>query len=143
VNNSTVDGAFHATFPSVQQWLAPGAPAPCAAGPTTLCLNGGRFRVTVFYATAVGANGPGMGVSLTGDSGYFWFFDAANIELVVKVLDACTLASQHFWVFAGGLTDVGVTLIVEDTQSGASQTYNNPIGTPFAPLQDTQAFSCP
>ena len=72
----------------MQQWLAPGQPGPCVAGPTTLCLNGGRFRVTVFYATPEGASGPGMGVSLTGDSGYFWFFDAANIELVVKVLDA-------------------------------------------------------
>ena len=82
-----------------------------------------------------------MGVSLTGDSGYFWFFDAANIELVVKVLDACTLG--NFWVFAGGLTNVGVTLIVEDTQTGASKTYTNPIGTAFAPLQDTKAFSCP
>ncbi len=143
VNNSTIDGAFRVTYPSVQQWLSPGAPASCVAGPTTLCLNGGRFRVTAFYATAAGASGPGMGVSLTGDSGYFWFFDSANIELVVKVLDACTLASPHFWVFAGGLTNVGDTLIVEDTQTGASRTYNNPIGTPFAPLQDTQAFSCP
>ena len=83
--------------------------AACTPGPTTLCLNGGRFRVTAFYATPDGVSGPGMGVGLTGDSGYFWFFDAANIELVVKVLDACTLG--NFWVFAGGLTNVGVTLI--------------------------------
>jgi hypothetical protein len=143
LNNSTPDGAFRVTYPSVQQWLSPGSPASCVAGPTTLCLNGGRFRVTAFYATAAGASGPGMRVALTGDSGYFWFFDPANIELVVKVLDACTFSPPNFWVFAGGLTNVGVTLIVEDTQTGASRTYNNPIGTPFAPLQDTQAFSCP
>ncbi len=141
VNNDTVDGQFRVTYPSVAQWLSPGNPAACVTNPTTLCLNGGRFRVTVFYATPAGASGPGMGVSLTSDSGYFWFFDAANIELVVKVLDACTLG--NFWVFAGGLTNVGVTLIVEDTQTGASKTYNNAIGTPFAPLQDTKAFSCP
>ena len=30
--------------------------------------------------------------------------------MVVKVLDACSF-SNHFWVFAGGLTDVGVDLI--------------------------------
>ena len=141
VNNDTVDGQFRVTYPSVAQWLSPGNPAACVTNPTTLCLSGGRFRVTVFYATPAGASGPGMGVGLTGDSGYFWFFDAANIELVVKVLDACTLG--NFWVFAGGLTNVGVTLIVEDTQTGASQTYNNAIGTPFAPLQDTRAFTCP
>ncbi len=141
VNNDTVDGQFRVTYPSVAQWLSPGNPAACVANPTTLCLNDGRFRVTVFYATPAGASGPGMGVSLTSDSGYFWFFDAANIELVVKVLDACTLG--NFWVFAGGLTNVGVTLIVEDTQTGATKTYNNAIGTPFAPLQDTSAFTCP
>ena len=84
-----------------------------------------------------------MAVPLTGDSGYFWFFSAANIELVVKVLDACALDSQHFWVFAGGLTNVGVTLLVEDTETGATQTYTQSIGTPFQPLQDTQAFAAP
>ncbi len=141
VNNDTVDGQFRVTYPSIAQWLSPGNPAACVTNATTLCLNGGRFRVTVYYATPDGASGPGMGVGLTGDSGYFWFFDAANIELVVKVLDACTLG--NFWVFAGGLTNVGVTLIVEDTQTGATKTYNNAIGTPFAPLQDTRAFSCP
>jgi hypothetical protein len=143
VTNSSLDGQFRVTYPSVKQWLSPGNPTACVTNPTTLCLSGGRFRVTVFYATPDGASGPGMGVTLTGDSGYFWFFDAANIELVVKVLDACTLASPHFWVFAGGLTNVGVTMIVEDTQTGATQTYNNAIGTPFAPLQDTKAFTCP
>ncbi len=143
VNNDTAEGKFSVTFPSVRQWLEPGSPGPCVANATTLCLNNARFRVTAFYATGDGSSGAGMGMPLTGDSGYFWFFNAANIELVVKVLDGCTLPSAHFWVFAGGLTNVGVTLIVEDTRTGASQTYNNPIGTPFAPLQDTLAFTCP
>jgi lysyl endopeptidase len=142
VNNSSVDGAFQVTFPSVQQWLAPGSPGPCVANATTLCLNNARFRVTVFYATGDGASGVGMGFPLTGDSGYFWFFNPENIELVVKVLSACSL-DGHFWVFAGGLTNVGVTLLVEDTVTGASQVYTNPVGTAFEPLQETKAFSCP
>jgi hypothetical protein len=130
------------TFPSVQQWLAPGSPGPCVANATTLCLNNARFRVTVFYATGDGASGVGMGFPLTGDSGYFWFFNPENIELVVKVLSACSL-DGHFWVFAGGLTNVGVTLLVEDTVTGASQVYTNPVGSAFEPLQETKAFSCP
>jgi hypothetical protein len=105
-------------------------------------LNNARFRVTVFYATGDGASGTGMGFPLTGDSGYFWFFNPENIELVVKVLSACSL-DGHFWVFAGGLTNVGVTLLVEDTVTGASQVYTNPVGTAFEPLQETKAFSCP
>jgi hypothetical protein len=141
--NSTVDGAFRVTFPSVQQWLSPGTPATCTPNATTLCLNGGRFQVTTNYATAAGQSGAGMAVSLTSDSGYFWFFNSANIELAVKVLDACGLTPPHFWVFAGGLTNVQVTLDVLDTQTGAEKTYVNPLGTAFAPIQDTSAFSCP
>ncbi len=88
VNNSTIDGAFRATYPSVRQWLSPGAPGACVANATTLCLNDARFRVSVYYATDAGESGAGMAMPLTGDSGYFWFFNADNIELVVKVLDA-------------------------------------------------------
>ena len=49
----------------------------------------------VAWTTPNGDSGPGMGVALTGDSGYFWFFNAANIELVVKVLDACAIVAGH------------------------------------------------
>ncbi|MEP6993487.1 MAG: trypsin-like peptidase domain-containing protein [Acidobacteriota bacterium] len=142
VHNSTVDGAFWVTFPSVQAWLAPVSPAPCVGSPTTLCLNGGRFRVTAAWARASGDSGSGSGIALTDDSGYFWFFDPSNIELVVKVLNACPGFSR-FWVFAGGLTNVFVRLTVEDTVTGAVQIYDNPQGTAYVALQDTQAFACP
>lgn len=142
VNNWSVDGAFSLTFPALKQWLQPGAPGACAANATTLCLDGARFRVTVFYATSAGASGTGMAVPLTGDSGYFWFFSAENIELVVKVLTGCG-NNNRFWVFSGGLTNVGVTMIVEDTLTGNTKTYSNTIGNPFQPLQDTSAFPCP
>jgi len=142
VNNFSVDGAFSLTFPALKQWLQPGAPGACAANATTLCLDNARFRVTVFYATSAGASGAGMGVPLTGDSGYFWFFSADNIELVVKVLTGCGVNGK-FWVFSGGLTNVGVTLLVEDTLTGATQTYTNAVGNAFLPLQDTRAFACP
>ena len=141
VENSTVDGAFRVTFPSVQGWLDP--TGPCVADATTLCLNDGRFRVRVAWTRTDQSSGPGMGVPLTADSGYFWFFNAANIELVVKVLDACTIAPGRFWVFGGGLTNVGVVMTVEDRQTGAVRTYTNAQGTPFVPLQDTGAFLCP
>ncbi len=59
VVNSTIDGAFRVTFPSVQPWLSPGTPGPCTPSATTLCLNGGRFRVTVAWATNTGEAAPG------------------------------------------------------------------------------------
>ena len=127
------------------------APAPCVPAPTALCLGaggggagggGGRFKVEVTWATAQ-ASGAGQAVSLTPDTGAFWFFAAGNLELLVKVLDGCALNANH-WVFAGGLTDVQVTLRVTDSQSGNVEVYTNPGGVPYPPLQDTGAFpTCP
>ena len=115
----------------------------CLADATTLCLNQGRFRVTADWKAGDGSTGHGHGVNLTANSGYFWFFDAANIELVVKVLDGCP-SNQRYWAFAAGLTNVELTTTVTDTQSGLSRTYTNTRGTPFAPIQDTAAFAaCP
>jgi len=115
----------------------------CVANETTLCLNGGRFRVTADWRAANGSNGHGRAVNLTANSGYFWFFDPANIELIVKILNGCS-SNQHQWAFAAGLTNVEVTTTVRDTQTGTTQTYTNPLGTPFAPVQDTSAFAtCP
>ena len=115
----------------------------CVADATTLCLNNGRFRVRTEWRTRDGSNGQGRGVALTPDSGYFWFFEAANVEAVVKVLNGCG-SNSRYWTFAGGLTDVNVTLTVTDTQTGVIRTYTNPQGTPFQPIQDTDAFAtCP
>jgi hypothetical protein len=115
----------------------------CTAGPAVLCLNGGRFRVSMTFTTAGGQSGNAQAVGLTADTGYFWFFDAGNVETVVKVLDGCVL-NQRYWVFAGGLTDVLAVLTVADTLSGAVQTYANPQGKAFQPIQDTAAFAtCP
>ena len=60
----------------------------CAPDPGTLCLNGDRFQVQVTWSVpSQGRSGFGTAVPLTGDTGYFWFFDSANVELVVKALD--------------------------------------------------------
>jgi glucose/arabinose dehydrogenase len=113
---------------------------PCVANATTLCLNDGRFAVSATWRTSAGQQGTGRAVSLTADTGYFWFFDQANVEMVVKVLDACGVNSR-FWVFAGGLTDVQVDWTVTDTHTGARRTYRNTQGTPLRPVQDTTAFA--
>jgi len=67
-------------------------------------------------------------------------------------LNGCDFNSRH-WTFAGGLTDVNVILMVTDTQTGAVKSHVNPqaasftdtrTGTPFEPIQDTNAFAtCP
>ena len=77
------------------------------------------------------------------DSGSFWFFDASSLELDVKVIDACALDNKY-WVFAAGLTNVGVTLTVTDTLKGGTKTYHNANGHVFTTITDTAAFAtCP
>jgi len=126
-----------------QQQPPPEPPGPCVQDPTTMCLSDGRFRVRTNWRRTDGATGQGMAVRLTADTGYFWFFDQANVEMVVKVLNTCSF-SNRFWVFAGGLTNVEVTMTVTDTRTGIPKVYMNPQGTPFRPIQDTEAFAtCP
>jgi streptogramin lyase len=133
------------TAGSISEFSLP--PEICAEDgyPTILCLDRGRFQVRAHWeAAAQATTGDGTAVPLTSDSGYFWFFDSANVEVVVKVLNACSAEGGHYWVFAGGLTNIFVTLTVTDTQTLAVRTYTNPAGTAFRPIQDTAAFStCP
>ena len=117
--------------------------AGCVSSDTALCVNGGRFLVEATWQTAAGAAGAAHAVRLTSDSGYFWFFDASNIEVMFKSLDACSVNGRQ-WFFAAGVTDVAVEIHVTDTQTGEIKTYSNAQGTPFAPILDTGAFSvCP
>ena len=115
----------------------------CTPTDTRLCVNGGRFQVEADWVTGTGASGKGHAVKLTDDSGYFWFFNPENVELLTKVLNACNPFGRH-WVFAAGLTNVRVVLKVTDTQTGNVKFYENSQGTAYQPIQDTNAFSvCP
>jgi hypothetical protein len=148
-NNDVLNPAFASLkasdFEVIQLGWKPSStppPAPCVPGDAHLCLNDNRFQVDAQW-TANGTSGAGHAVSLTSDTGYFWFFADTNVEVVLKVLNACAL-NQRYWVYAGGLTNVKVHLTVTDTQSGAVKTYDNPQGTAFRPVQDSSAFAtCP
>jgi hypothetical protein len=115
----------------------------CTASATTLCLSYGRFSVTATWATSTGQSGVANMIQITDDTGVMWFFDPSELEAEVKIVDGCGLGG-HYWFFAGGLTNVEVTITVTDTSTGLRQVYTNPQGTAFAPIQDTSAFSsCP
>ncbi len=122
--------------------VTPPPPASCTPDDQTLCLHGRRFAVQASYDTGL-LSGAAHAVALTDDTGYLWFFNPANVEAIVKVVDGC-LVGGHFWVFAAGLTNVHVALTVTDVQAGALRNYVNPPSTPFQPIQDTSAFAtCP
>jgi hypothetical protein len=118
--------------------------APCVPGSSTLCVNNGRFQLAVGFRTG---EGPGTGSALpiptAPDSGLFYFFSPSNLEMLVKVLNACGL-NERYWVFFAATTDVELTLTVTDTQTGRVKVYFNPLGRPAPPIQDTDAFpTCP
>lgn len=103
-----------------------------------LCL--GSFEVEVEWTAADGRTGRGFAEQLTAESGDFWFFHPANIEMVIKVLDGCRI-NGHYWVFSAGLTDVRVTTTVRDLRSGLEMSWTNPQGTLFEPIADASAFA--
>ncbi len=104
-----------------------------------LCL--GRFEVEAAWTAPDGRTGRGVAHRLTADSGDFWFFGPASVELVVKVLDGCRI-NGHYWVFAAGLTDVAVTTTMRDLDTGEELTWSNPQGVRFEPIADRSAVVC-
>ena len=132
-----------AAVPALAGDLLP-PPSECQQAPVYLCLDGGRFQVQASW-TSGDRTGAGTAVRLTEDSGYFWFFDPSNTELVVKILDGCAI-NNAYWFFAAGLTDVQVRLQMIDTKDGSIFTpLPSPEGTPFEPIQNTTSLStsCP
>jgi hypothetical protein len=119
------------------------AGGPCVADPAnqTLCLAGGRFRVFVdFQTTPLAAVGRALVKRLTDNSAAYSFFSSRNIEVLVKVLDGCSQPLAGYWVFAAGMTDVGVAITVEDTATGETKVYRNAF-VPFKPIFDLESFA--
>jgi hypothetical protein len=108
---------------------------------STLLLHGGRFAVEVDWLSPTGFTGKGSAVALTSDSGYFWFFEGTNVELLVKIKDGCGVNGQY-WFFYGALTDVEYQITVTDIETSAVKTY---LGTQHVQTSanDIHAFACP
>ena len=145
--NFTVDGAFAPNYESVyKQYLAgsgstPG-PTVCTPSSTTICLSGGRFAVSVQYRDQ-GQLKDATAIKYTDASGLFWFFGADNIEILMKILNACSLTNS-IWVFSAATTNVEFHLKVVDTKNGTVKTYDTVSGPPAPAITDTQAFkTCP
>jgi hypothetical protein len=113
----------------------------CVDDDDTLCLLDDRFKVEVVWRTPQGGIGVGHEARLTGKAGTFWFFDRDNVEMLVKVLDACQGFGNH-WVFFAATTNVDFTVTVTDTRTGVVKQYTNPAGRAAAPVQDTFTFPC-
>lgn len=140
-----VGASASSAFSNVDDATTLGIVVPCTPGATALCVNGGRFRVEVDWRIPDGTTGAGQAVPIPSapDSGLFYFFGASNLEMLVKVLNACGL-NARYWVFFAATTNVELAVVVTDTSTGATQGYLNPLNRPAPPVQDTNAFAtCP
>lgn len=109
---------------------------PCVVNATTVCLLSNRFRVSINFVNPFSnpPNQPGTFLAdklLPGtqnpDTGLFGFSNARAVEVVVRVQDARPFAPR-FDIYYGGMTDVGYTVTVTDTQTGTSRAYTNTVG---------------
>lgn len=115
----------------------------CVPDQARLCMLGGRFLVEVDWRTAFGTAGQGQALTITPKAGLFYFFEPENLEMLIKIIDACSF-SGHFWVFYAATTDVEFTVKVRDLSTGTKREYSNLLGNPAPPVLDTQAFAtCP
>lgn len=118
----------------------PPTSGPCEPGPETICLLDGRYEVEVEWTNqrVEGESGTGKAVPGTDQTGYFWFFNPENIELVTKIIDGHPV-NGHTWFFYGALTDVEYDIFVTDLDSGVEKVYRNEPGE-ICGRADVRAF---
>ncbi len=138
---SRTPGGAGTSAPAVAERARTGKQGSCVATDNRLCLNDNRFAVEITWRDFADVTGPAVVDPFqSADSGLLYFFDSENLEVLVKVLDACAI-NDRVWVFAAATTDVEYTLTVTDTETGDFQRYVNPLGNAADAITDTNAFS--
>ncbi len=107
-------------------------------------LRKGRFRISATWKNFQNVTGNGTFVPLgSEDSGIIWFFTPASFELMIKIVDGCSL-NNRFWVFLAALTNVEFHVTVYDTWTETTKLYDNTLGVSAAAITDSNAFqTCP
>jgi hypothetical protein len=103
----------------------------CSPSSTKACFLSNRFAVQVTQggsAARVAASGSA--------SAAFWRYSSSNWEVLVKVLDGCSI-NGHYWVFAAGATSVSWSFSVEDTANDLLLFFPG-----SCPVTNTTAFDC-
>ena len=127
----------------------PPSTMPCVRDAQTACLLDDRFEVKVAMknfanppATFAGVIQLYQGASSESEQSVsFYSFTDGNVEVFVKLVDACASPNfNSFWLFAAGATTAETTIAVRDTHTGLVQMISNPGGRLFQSVADTQAF---
>jgi hypothetical protein len=119
-NKITCDGVSGCT--TVQ------APVPCSEDAYTMCLLGGRYRVTGRWKNqyAGGAQANLSKVKLTDVTGAFWIADASTYEFMIRVNTATD--NGRAWMSILTFTDVEFWVAVTDVTNSQSKEYHSAPG---------------
>ena len=132
--------AAHRTGNDASLNSAGGTGDGCVESETAMCLQDGRYEVTIVWETLSGERGPAkVARPRTRNSGLFYFFNYDNWEVLLKVLDGCAYNGHH-WVYAASATDLGLHIVVRDTVTGLAKEYTKEPGTPAPATTDSGAF---
>jgi hypothetical protein len=93
-----------------------------------LSLLQGRFTVSVAWMEPQSTSpAAARAVQLSDGSGYFWFFDAEDVDLTIKMIGPLA-TDLSYWFFASSGTSMQFNITVTDTWLGRTVTYQNPAG---------------
>ncbi len=119
-------------------------PPPPTTGcqPTTpVLLFDGGYTVSMCYRTPKGEVGQAKsGIWASSQSGLLWFFDRENAEVLVKVLDGCSI-NGYRWVYVAPVTDLEFNFRIT-APNGKRWAYGNRQGRTAPTKSDIQAFRC-
>ena len=112
----------------------------CEVGAENLCLLDGRFDVRMKFRNQHGDGEERTGFSLpdSDGTGFFWFFEPGNLEVVVKMIDGRSF-NGRYWVYLGGISDLDYEVTVTDTYTGERLVHRNPPGA-LCGLAEIEAF---
>ena len=106
----------------------PPSSAACTETTSTMCLVGGRYRVTSYWKNqyAGGALSNLSKTTLTDATGAFWNANANAYEYFIRINTATD--NGHAWIAISTLTDVEFFVVVYDTKTAQSFQYHSPAG---------------
>lgn len=116
--------------PTVTPTTTPTTPpsGSCVENATTMCLAGGRYRVTCRWKNryAGGAEATLSKAKLTDATGAFWLFSATAYENMIRISTATP--NGRAWIAIPTFTDVEFWIKVVDTVNGQSKEYHSDPG---------------
>lgn len=100
--------------------------ASCVEDANTMCLVGGRYRITSYWVNQYdgGKVSTLQKATLTDATGAFWLSDSNTYEYMIRINTATD--NGKAWIAIPTFTNVEFHVLVEDLVNGQSKTYVNP-----------------